>query len=69
MQSEFSAEQQQQLLTKLTIPFHPDAISWRATNKSKTASEAVSFHTATSAPTRTGSTKSSPLPAGRVSIT
>jgi hypothetical protein len=35
MQNEFSAEQQQQLLEKLTIPFHPDAISWRVTNKSK----------------------------------
>ena len=35
MQNEFSAEQQQQLLAKLTIPFHPDAISWRVTNKSK----------------------------------
>jgi hypothetical protein len=35
MQNEFSTEQQQQLLEKLTIPFHPDAISWRVTNKSK----------------------------------
>jgi hypothetical protein len=35
MPNEFSAEQQPQLLAKLTIPFHPDAISWRVTNKSK----------------------------------
>ncbi|RSL18598.1 Rad52/22 family double-strand break repair protein [Edaphobacter aggregans] len=35
MQNEFSAEQQKQLLEKLIIPFHPDAISWRVTNKSK----------------------------------
>jgi hypothetical protein len=35
MQNEFSAEQQHQLLEKLIIPFQPDAISWRVTNKSK----------------------------------
>ena len=35
MRNEFSVEQQQQLLEKLIIPFHPDAISWRVTNKSK----------------------------------
>ena len=35
MQNELSADQQQQLLEKLITPFHPDAISWRVTNKSK----------------------------------
>ena len=35
MQNEFSVEQQKRLLERLTIPFHPDAISWRVTNKSK----------------------------------
>ena len=35
MQNEFSDEQQQEVLEKLTIPFPPDAISWRVTNKSK----------------------------------
>ncbi len=34
MNSELSADQQD-CLKKLTIPFHPNAISWRVTNKSK----------------------------------
>jgi hypothetical protein len=34
MQTEISAEQQE-LLNKLLIPFHPNDISWRVTNKSK----------------------------------
>ena len=34
MQTELSAEQRSSL-EKLVIPFHPDAINWRVTNKSK----------------------------------
>jgi len=34
MNTALSADQQD-CLKKLTIPFHPDAISWRVTNKSK----------------------------------
>jgi len=34
MQTELSAEQRSSL-EKLAIPFHPDAINWRVTNKSK----------------------------------
>ena len=34
MQTEISAEQQD-LLNKLLVPFHPNDISWRVTNKSK----------------------------------
>jgi hypothetical protein len=34
MQTELSPEQQG-YLAKLAVPFHPNAIGWRVTNKSK----------------------------------